>query len=265
MNINDYPFEQKQISWKPVAIVAGGVLIAVFLVIGAFRLINGRNETVLQTKEVEKQRAAIEQTCESATNKEECVQQQTQKLASQTGNVLFCDGLTDKSYDACVWELGVDKKETVICEKIINEEWKRLCLDSVNYALAVSAQDAKLCDKIQNENKRLGCHNGLEPITAENCASLGKDPAQCELLVVSKEANLKQDSRVCDKLANVGQAEYCKEELLLVNDPDFDDLDDTQEKLYGTDPYKADTDTDGYNDNQEVSAGYNPKGPGKLE
>jgi len=220
MNLNDYPYEQKQISWKPVAIIAGGVLIAVFLVIGAFRLINGKNETVLQTKQVENQRAAIEQTCESAINKEECVQQQTQKLASQTGNVLFCDGLTDKSYDACVWELGVDKKETAICENIINEEWKRLCSDSVNYSLAVDAR---------------------------------------------KEANLKQDSRVCDKLADVEKAEYCKEELLLVDDPDFDDLDDIQEKLYGTDPYKADTDGDGYSDSQEIAAGYNPNGSGKLE
>jgi|GEM_PF-1542784 len=264
MPFSDYPTEQKQISWKPVVIIAGGILIAVFLVIGVVRLISGRNETALQIKQVETQRTAIEQACENTKNKETCVQQQTQKLASQTGNVLFCDGLTDKSFDACVWELGVDKKDPTICEAIVNEEWKKLCADSAYYSLAVDAGDAKLCDKIQNENKRLGCHNGLEPVTAENCASLGKDPSECELLVVVKEANQKQDSRVCDKIANVGQAEYCKEELLLVDDPDFDDLDSSQEKSYGTDPYKADSDGDGYSDSQEITSGYNPNGPGKL-
>lgn len=264
MNLNDYPTEQKQISWKPVVIIAGGILIAVFLVIGVVRLISGRNETALQIKQVETQRTAIEQACENTKNKETCVQQQTQKLASQTGNVLFCEGLTDKSYDACVWELAGEKKDPAQCDGIKNEAWKQMCSDSLLYDIAVNAGDAKLCDKIQNENKRLGCHNGLEPVTAENCASLGKDPSECELLVVVKEANLKQDSRVCDKLADVGRAEYCKEELLLVDDPDFDDLDNRQEKLYGTDPYKADTDGDGYSDSKEISSGYNPNGQGKL-
>ncbi|MBI4713886.1 hypothetical protein HY771_01745 [Candidatus Uhrbacteria bacterium] len=264
MPFSDYPTEQKQISWKPVAIIAVGVLIAVFLVIGAVRFISGRNETSLQTQELENQRAQIEQTCQSAVDKEKCAQQQTQKLASQTGNVLFCEGLTDKSYDACVWELGVDKKDTSICENIVNEEWKRLCSDSVNYALAVSAQNVKLCDKIQNENKRQGCHSGLEPVTAENCATLGKDPSECEFLIVVKEANQKQDSRVCEKLIDEDRIGLCKEEWILVDDPDFDDLDNTQEKLYGTDPYKADTDGDGYSDSQEIAAGYNPNGAGKL-
>ena len=86
-----------------------------------------------------------------------------------------------------------------------------------------------------------------------------------QLLVDSlKEANQKQDSRVCDKLSNEGQNMICKEELLLVDDPDFDDLDSGQEALYGTDPYKADTDGDGYSDSQEISSGYNPLGAGKL-
>jgi hypothetical protein len=261
---SDYPTEQKQISWKPVAIIAGGVLVAVFLVIGVVRFISGRNETILQTKQVEDQRAVIEQTCESSVNKEKCVQQQTQKLASQTGNVLFCEGLKDKNFDACAWELGVDNKDVSICESISNDEWKTLCSDSVKYTLAVDAQDVKLCDKIQNENKRSGCHSGLEPVTAENCVSLGKEKSYCIFLNVVKEANQKQDSRVCDKLTGEEQIELCKDELLLVDDPDFDDLDSTQEKSYGTDPYKADTDGDGYGDGEEVSAGYNPDGHGKL-
>lgn len=46
-------------------------------------------------------------------------------------------------------------------------------------------------------------------------------------------------------------------------DPDGDGLTTIQEEQIGTDPNKADTDGDGYNDGAEVNAGYNPLGPGR--
>lgn len=48
-------------------------------------------------------------------------------------------------------------------------------------------------------------------------------------------------------------------------DPDFDKLTNLDEYKYGTDPNNPDTDNDGYQDGEEVKAGYNPKGAGKLE
>jgi hypothetical protein len=48
-------------------------------------------------------------------------------------------------------------------------------------------------------------------------------------------------------------------------DQDKDGLSDEEEKKYGTDPNKPDTDGDGYNDGSEVRNAYNPKGSGKLE
>lgn len=44
-------------------------------------------------------------------------------------------------------------------------------------------------------------------------------------------------------------------------DSDQDDLTDSEEKLYGTDPHNPDTDGDGYKDGTEVKAGYNPLKP----
>lgn len=41
-------------------------------------------------------------------------------------------------------------------------------------------------------------------------------------------------------------------------DPDNDGLFNEQEKIYGTDPNKSDTDEDGYNDGLEVSNGHDP-------
>ena len=44
-------------------------------------------------------------------------------------------------------------------------------------------------------------------------------------------------------------------------DSDQDGLTNSEEKSYGTDPYKADTDGDGYSDGIEVRSGYNPLKP----
>ncbi len=44
-------------------------------------------------------------------------------------------------------------------------------------------------------------------------------------------------------------------------DSDQDGLTDQEEHMIGTDPYKADTDGDGYSDGKEVESGYNPLKP----
>ena len=44
-------------------------------------------------------------------------------------------------------------------------------------------------------------------------------------------------------------------------DSDQDGLSDEEEKIYHTDPYKADTDGDGYSDGAEVASGYDPLKP----
>lgn len=47
-------------------------------------------------------------------------------------------------------------------------------------------------------------------------------------------------------------------------DSDFDGLNNLEEYQYQTDPKDSDTDRDGYSDGQEVEAGFNPAGSGKL-
>ncbi len=50
-----------------------------------------------------------------------------------------------------------------------------------------------------------------------------------------------------------------------VSDADEDGLTAAEEEHYNTDPNEADTDGDGYTDGEEVKAGYDPLGPGKLD
>ena len=47
-------------------------------------------------------------------------------------------------------------------------------------------------------------------------------------------------------------------------DRDHDDLPDSVEQVYGTDPLNPDTDNDTYLDGEEVANGYNPVGGGNL-
>lgn len=50
-----------------------------------------------------------------------------------------------------------------------------------------------------------------------------------------------------------------------INDPDADGLTNAEESFYGTDANKADTDGDSYKDGEEVRAGFDPVGTGKLD
>ena len=53
--------------------------------------------------------------------------------------------------------------------------------------------------------------------------------------------------------------------IILTIDSDMDGLPDDLEKRLGTDPNKADSDGDGYNDGEEVKNKHNPLGDGELE
>ncbi|MBU1118417.1 hypothetical protein KKH43_00875 [Patescibacteria group bacterium] len=48
------------------------------------------------------------------------------------------------------------------------------------------------------------------------------------------------------------------------DDPDFDQLNNSEEYKYGSDPDNPDTDRDGFRDGIEVQKGYNPSGEGKI-
>lgn len=53
--------------------------------------------------------------------------------------------------------------------------------------------------------------------------------------------------------------------IVIIIDSDGDGLSNDMEKRLLTDPNKADTDGDGYNDREEIANGYNPLGEGKTE
>lgn len=95
-------------------------------------------------------------------------------------------------------------------------------------------------------------------------------------IFIPTESGIKTDSNPQPDLANSvvndtvmppadsGQTTN-KSAVSITVDSDGDTIPDAVETYIGTDPAKADTDDDGYNDGEEIKNGYNPFGPGKLK
>lgn len=260
MDFNDGTSTFKMSS-KQLAIIVGGIVIAVVILFFAVRLI--RNGSV-QSSLVQDERATIEKTCENSEDKSGCVKKLSGQAAAQTGQVELCDGLETEEYDGCVWEAADKKGDAELCEKIVDSGNKQLCADTIYLTLALESANPAVCDKIIDEEKKTGCKRVAEgPVTAENCLSRGEKEAYCSMLQVALEANQKQDPRICNKLTG-DDVLSCKERVE-IDDPDFDGLTTLQEtETYKSNPEKSDTDDDGYKDGDEVTAGYNPNGQGKL-
>lgn len=245
------------ISPKHLAIVAGGVLIAVILIIFVVRWTRGGadDSTKLTLKQ---QQSAIEKTCDGAKDQSECIRSQTAQVAVDSGQVDLCDTLPASEYDGCVWEIADKQDDATLCEKLTDPSNKKLCNDSIVLTQALESSDVQKCANIQDESTRSGCERIAKgPITLENCVDRGEPAEYCEMLIVVDDAQKKQDRRLCDRLASNFQS-VCID-LVEIDDPDFDGLETIQEtQVYKSDPDKSDTDGDGYKDGDEVAAGFSP-------
>ncbi len=77
------------------------------------------------------------------------------------------------------------------------------------------------------------------------------------------------EATTSDETADTGSDENATSEPIdeqsYIMDDDQDELTNYEEKVLGTDPLKADTDGDGYNDLAEIKNGYNPNGAGNSD
>lgn len=260
MIFKDDPTE-RNISLKAIAIAVGGFVIAVVIILVAIRWIRGDGES--RVLPLEQQKATIADLCQASEDPTTCKKIKFEQLAVAQQDSDICRDLEGDERDGCLWEVATSSSDASVCKGINTQTFKQWCADGVAYDVAIAASDLKQCDIIQDETKRAGCKVAIEPITAENCLSLGQDPAYCEMLKVATEAVVKQDPRICSALSDEDVSSCI--DLVLIDDPDFDGLETFEElEVYKTDPDNPDTDKDGYNDGEEVNAGYNPTGPGLL-
>lgn len=90
----------------------------------------------------------------------------------------------------------------------------------------------------------------------QECLDLKED---CHLEDLCESRGYRSEELCPEYLCVAGPAEEeLDEELAMSRDSDSDLLTDTEELLWGSDPLNSDTDSDGYNDGEEIKNFYNP-------
>ncbi len=236
MDFQDYPQPEKSNHFKLIAIITGGLILAGGIIAGVVYY-TGKDPVTLSFEQTEKIR-----NMEEGVGKEEDL----------------CKALEGVSKDDCLWGVAKEKNDPSLCETMTDKDLVVRCKDGIIWDIAVQASDAPMCDKISDDGLKNGCQERIKgPITSENCVAR-RGEAYCEVQRVVELARVAQDEELCDQLKE-DQERYSCQDLVEINDPDFDGLDSLQETdVYFTNPRNADTDGDGYKDGEEVQAGYDP-------
>lgn len=264
MAFGDYPTtEERKIPYRLIGIIGGGIMLGIVVVGIVLRVVNKGDVVdlnMVQQTEITK----MLETCNQAENPVTCKMTLVEQVEKNFETGAMC-GELGADADGCYWKAARESENPDLCESIEKESTKQECRESVFYALALTNMDAQQCAKIESDLLRKACNLRFEPpLTSENCLSLGKSTLTCQTVGAIEKATRTQDADLCNILANDEEVAICRSAVPL-DDPDFDQLSSYEEAKYGSDPRKADTDGDGFNDGAEVEAGYQPNGPGRLE
>jgi len=265
MPYSDYPTEEsKPIPYKLIGIVSSGVILAVLIIGGVIRYVNTSNKVDLSVQDTEVVQKRVE-TCDQDANPELCRKLVIEQVIKQFGAAEACASLPSGESDGCFWKFAREHQDPEVCSAVVDESMKSKCRDTAYYELGVMKMDTVECGKIESILLKKACLQKIEPpLTAANCLERGNPQSECEILAVLEQAIAKQDPLICNQLQDADQISVCSERAD-INDPDFDGLLTADESSYGSDPRNPDTDGDGYNDGDEVLAGYDPNGPGMLD
>ncbi|HLD20975.1 MAG TPA: hypothetical protein VJB64_02680 [Patescibacteria group bacterium] len=269
MDLNDYS-EKKSLPWKPIALIAGGVILLIVVVFVVVRLIqNARQEEVLVQNGGTDELTA----CETAANPDGCREGLVEDLAASEGSEELCELLeAQEDQDNCYWSVARANQDVKPCSSISVPEDAQRCADGVMEAQALEVADPALCAQIGDAARASRCEESIAgPLTSENCAD--RRPDACADIALFEEATATLEVEICEGIVDESIRLSCYDavEDTLAREPnqdvdtDQDGLTDEEEEVYGTDPENSDTDGDSYLDGDEVAAGYDPNGPGKLE
>jgi hypothetical protein len=274
MDFNDYAQPQKSLPWKPIALIAGGVVMFMVVVVFVIRFIqDSRQEDVLR-ENGGSQMAAQMDDCQNSPNPDRCEEALLQDTAALTGSAQMCDLLDAQvDRDNCYWAVARSTSDAKNCALITVEAQASRCSDDLMEAQALASNDATPCKQIQDAARQVRCEDAIAgPLTSENCEE--RRPEACADIVLSQQARASLNMGDCEGIVDESIRLTCYDvvedalvdaEHGLSEDADGDGLTLAQETDFGTDPDNPDTDGDGYVDGVEVAAGYNPTGAGKIE
>lgn len=273
MDLNDYAQPQKPLPWKPIALIAGGVVLLLVVIFVVVRLVqNSRQEDAL-LQNGGFQTATQLKDCENSANPDACREALVSDMAQSSGDAEMCDLLeSQEDKDNCYWSVARSTQDVKLCAGLSVEEQANRCADGINESQALALVDPALCDEIQDTARQTRCKETLAgPITSGNCEQ--RKPEACDDIGLYEQALVSLNTSDCDGIVDESIRLSCYDavEDALVDaeektseDADEDGLTAIQEAQYGTDPENPDTDGDGYTDGGEVAAGYDPNGSGKL-
>ncbi len=238
-------------------VVGGGVWIWQMRGASTRQLLVQREQAV--QGEVDRTQTACADSADPASCQKSLLDQAAQSMKAPDA----CRTLTDQAaVNDCIWGVALASEDREVCKGISDKTAQATCADSVLLRAAIASGDESSCARIADQQARANCAEVVAPTTAANCVVRGKSAEECAARTAIAAAAEKRDPSLCASVAEAYQP-LCLE--LVVADADLDNLTDADESLYGSDPRKADTDGDGFNDGDEVKNGYNPAGPGPLE
>jgi len=236
-----------------VLLVAGGIAL--------WQLLSHRSGTDMkQTQQALKDSLV---TCEGEQNPDACRVKMVTEAATSVKAPALCEELAGVGRDDCIWNVARESNDPSVCRSMADSTRAAICVDDVTLRLAVATHDATLCAKIADASFRTSCQEQIDPLTSANCASRGVDAATCDAMKKRDAAIAAGDLALCAGIT-VQEIQNSCVDRVGETDADADGLSALSEQDYGTSPTNPDTDGDGFKDGDEVAAGFNPNGSGKL-
>lgn len=208
--------------------------------------------------------------CDGAKDSAKCLSELTLDEAVSGKQAAACEKIADAELkDGCFDTVARELKDAKICEDISFEAARDECAGAIFLNKTGSDLNTELCSKIISEKWQDICYRRvfIEKSSLEYCGTVTEKRDLCISIAAYGEATTKGDPALCAPIADAEVKASCEEDVNNLRgslDSDNDGLTSAQEAQYGTDPNNPDTDGDGFKDGDEVSAGYNPKGAGRL-
>lgn len=195
--------------------------------------------------------------CATEKDPKACEDRARADAARTTGQSSVCSELTGKKLVNCVTLIAMDSGNKDVCAQLSGDD-QTTCENEALFAAAILAKDYGMCASIADDTVKTTCQAQLVSVVidAGECAKYAIDDSVCGFKTKLDAVVASGNPAGCAQFTgdHIGTCEDMFSSL----DQDGDGLSLLAEYKLGTSDTNADTDGDGYTDNQEVASGHDP-------